>query len=294
MSRKANVSSISIVISITMVLFVLGLFGLLIINANKFTNHLEENVLVILYLDQDIAEDSAVLVEKEVKAMAGVKSVNYVSKEEAAFAYKEVLEKDFVEILGDNPLPASLEVFLEAEMSSSRREKLLEAFKLVAGVAEIDHQQDLVAQIEHNKQIIGRILIILALLLAVISLVLVNNTIRLSVYAKRFTIRSMQLVGATEWFIIRPFILRSFVHVLISAVLAMGLTIGAYFLLGKWIQSNLMIADFELIGAQVFLKDIQIYSLLFALLIGLGMAIVLPGTYFATQKYLRMRVEDLY
>lgn len=277
-----------------MVLYILGLFGLLLINTNKITNYLEENVIVILYFDLQKPDQEIKDLSAEIGKMKNVKQTRFVSREEAAFQYKEVLEEDFVEILGDNPLPASVEVYLNAEMSSKQREKIIGELRNLDGVDEVDFMKDLVSSIERNKVIVGNILIILAMLLVVVSLVLVNNTIRLSVYSRRFLVRSMQLVGATEWFIIKPFVIRSVLYVLVASVAAMVLTTITYFVVGGWVQQNLPGSGYELISFKVFTHDFQIYSLLFALLVALGLLIVIPGTYFATQKYLRLRIDELY
>lgn len=294
MAKSPRLSNISIVVSITMVLFVLGLFGLLLINTQRLTDNLQENVLVILYLERNIDDASVEKLTEEILSLPFVKKASYVSKEEAAFEYKELLEKDFVEILGDNPLPASIEVFLHARSDLKAEEAALKTLGGLKGVEEVDYERDLLGKIDRNKRVVGNILIALALLMVLISLVLVNNAIRLSVYAQRFLVKSMQLVGATEWFIIRPFVMRSLVHVLVAAVAAFGLTLLSYFTIGLWIQNNLLGSGMELFSVNIFMEDIRIYSLLFASLIILGVMIVVPGTYFATQKYLRLKVDDLY
>jgi cell division transport system permease protein len=292
--KSKNFSGISIILSISMVLFILGLFGLLIVNTNKVTNYLKENVLVILYFDEEVNDTVVDKTLTLINEMQIVKSANFVSKEDAAFQYKEVLEKDFVEILGDNPLPSSVEIYLNAEVLEEGRENAIITLMEMGGVNEVDFQNDLIAEIEQNRKLVGNILIVLALLLVLVSLVLVNNAIRLSVYSKRFLVKSMQLVGATEWFIIKPFVLRGIVQVVIAAILAMLLTMATYFGVGGWIQSNVLGPSIDIISMDTFKEEIWIYSLLFATLVGLGIVIVIPGTYFATQKYLRLKVDDLY
>ena len=277
-----------------MVLFILGLFGLLILNTQKVTNYLKENVLVILYLDDEVTESQVQNAAERIEGENFIKSYKFVSKEDAAFQYKEVLGKDFVEILGDNPLPASFEVYLNAEVIEKDRNLAMEMLSSIDGVSEIDFQQDLIKEIEKNKRLVGNILIVLALLLVLVSLVLVNNAIRLRVYSKRFLVKSMQLVGATEWFIIKPFVMKSVVQVLISGVVATALTIITYLSVGGWVQSNIVGPAVELVSMDIFKEELRIYSLLFAGLVAIGMVIVIPGTYLATQKYLRLKVDDLY
>jgi len=277
-----------------MVLFILGLFGLLILNTQKVTDYLKENVLVILYLNDEITEAQVQNAASRIEGESFIKSYKFVSKEDAAFQYKEVLGKDFVEILGDNPLPASFEVYLNAEVIEKDRNQAMEVLSSIDGVSEIDFQHDLIKEIEKNKRLVGNILIVLALLLVLVSLVLVNNAIRLRVYSKRFLVKSMQLVGATEWFIIKPFVMKSIVQVLISGVLATALTMITYLAVGSWVQSNIVGPAVDLVSMDIFKEELRIYSLLFACLVAIGIVIVIPGTYLATQKYLRLKVDDLY
>lgn len=277
-----------------MVLYILGLFGLLIINTQKVTDYFKENVLVILYFQKGLSDQEIEPLAESISRLEYVKNAKFVSSEEAAFQYKEVIEKDFVEILGDNPLPSSIEVYLTANMGEVARNSALDSLRNIKGVTEIDFQKDLVSSIEQNKKMVGNILVALAMLLVIVSLILVNNAIRLSVYSKRFLVKSMQLVGATEWFIIKPFVIRSIFNVLIAAVFSMVLTLFTFFFVGGWIQSNILGNSTELFSLEIFQTDIKIYCILFVTLIGLGLLIVIPGTYYATQKYLRLKVDDLY
>ncbi len=288
MKQKKRFSGWSVMISVCMVLFVLGLFGMLIINSEKLTNYLRENVLVIVYFDTQISDEILSERNAEIIEFDYVKSAKYITAEQAAFDYKEILGKDFIEVLGSNPLPASIEVKLDATKIPENLEDILEVFGKIEGVSVVDYQEDIVLQINKNKKVVGIVMIAVALLLLIISLVLINNTIRLDVYARRFVVKSMQLVGATEWFIIRPFMVKSLVLTLISTCLAFGLVIVCNVLLTNWVETY----GFEV--SSIFKSDITIYSILFAIITVLGLCIVLPSTYFATKKYLRLRINELY
>lgn len=288
MRRKKRFSGWSVVISVSMVLFVLGLFGVLIINTQRLTGYLQENVLAILYFDSPIPESKLSEKTEEIMELSYVKSAEYVTADEAARRYGEVLGKDFVEILGANPIPASIEVNLDATEVEGKVDDAIKGLEETEGVTSMQFQQDLVAQIEKNKHVAGVILMALAVVLLIVSLILINNAIRLDVYSRRFIVKSMQLVGASEWFIIRPFMLKSLVITLLASGIACVLVVLTNQGLTGWVEQNI----FEV--QHIFKSDITIYSILFAIIIVLGIGIVLPSTYFATKKYLRLRIDDLY
>lgn len=288
MQRKKRFSGWSVMISVCMVLFILGLFGMLLINTQKLTNYLQENVLVILYFDNQTSEENLQRHTQDIEQLSFVKNANYITGEQAAMDYKEVLGKDFVEVLGSNPLPASIEVNLNAKSLNGQTDSALAVLNNITGVTGLEFQQDLVDQISKNKRIAGLVLMGVAMLLLLVSLVLINNTIRLDVYAKRFVVKSMQLVGASEWFIIKPFMVKSLWLTIMSTVLAFGLVVLCNVVVTNWVESNF----FEV--QHIFKSDITIYSILFASISILGLCIVLPSTYFATKKYLGLRINDLY
>ena len=275
-------------ISVCMVLFVLGLFGMLLINTQKLTAYLQENVLVILYFDNQTSEDILLAQTSDIQSLPYVKSATFVTGEQAAMDYKDVLGEDFVEVLGSNPLPASIEVNLNATYLDGQMDSALGYFKSINGVTGVEFQQDLVDQISKNKRLTGMVLIGVALILLLVALVLINNTIRLDVYAKRFVVKSMQLVGANEWFIIKPFVVKAIKLTVLSTFLSFGLVVLCNTAVTNWVESNF----FEV--QHIFKSDITIYSILFACIAILGFCIVVPSTYFATKKYLKLRVNDLY
>jgi len=271
-----------------MVLFVLGLFGMLLINTQKLTTYLQENVLVILYFDNQSAEEELINRSNTIAALPYVKNTTYITGEQAALDYKEVLGKDFIEVLGNNPLPASIEVNLNAIALDDNLDSALSYFKNMDGVTGVEFQQDLVEQINNNKRIAGFVMIGAAMILLLVSLVLINNTIRLDVYAKRFIVKSMQLVGASEWFIIKPFVLKAAWLTVLSSIFAFILIVLCNKAVTNWVEANFFEVE------HIFKSDITIYSILFACIAILGFCIVVPSTYFATKKYLRLRLNDLY
>jgi cell division transport system permease protein len=272
----------------------MGLLGALVMHAQQLTNHFKENVLVMVYFskqapDAEIEHACNKLSEKEY-----VKKSVFISKEEAAYTFKEELGEDFVEIIGDNPLPSSMELYLNADKVGEKIEMVLDEIKEIPFVYEVEYEQNLIKQIDQNKKILGLGLLVLSLLLVVISVVLINNTVRLSVYSRRFLVKSMQLVGATEWFIIKPFVLRSLLVGIAGAFLAWLLTFGLVHMAYGFITGDFIGEGVSNLPDRFTLINIRDYSLLFVALLVLGILIVLPSTFVSTKKYLGSKIEDLY
>jgi len=288
MAKKRRLSGSSVAISVSLVLFVMGLFISLLYNADKLTTHLQENVLMILYFEGEVSE--TVLNERadSIASLDFVRSAKAITADEAAMEYREVIEKDFVDLLGNNPLPASIEVQLVAGAINEGAGELTQRFSSIPGLDDVQFQEDLADDIEKNKKIAATVLLSLAILLLIVSLVLINNTIRLDVYARRFVVKSMQLVGATEWFIIRPFVVKALWLTAVSSVIAFCLVL----LVNTGITRLIETQFFEV--QHIFKPSTTVYLILFGLLVVTGLLIVLPSAYFATKKYLRLRIDDLY
>jgi len=288
MAKKRRLSGSSVAISVSLVLFVMGLFISLLYNADKLTTYLQENVLMILYFEGEVSE--TVLNERadSIASLDFVRSAKAITADEAAMEYREVIEKDFVDILGNNPLPASIEVQLVAGAINEGAGELIQRFSSIPGLDDVQFQEDLADDIEKNKKIAATVLLSLAILLLIVSLVLINNTIRLDVYARRFVVKSMQLVGATEWFIIRPFVVKALWLTAVSSVIAFCLVL----LVNTGITRLIETQFFEV--QHIFKPSTTMYLILFGLLVVTGLLIVLPSAYFATKKYLRLRIDDLY
>lgn len=273
-----------------MVLFLLGLLGALLLNSRRLTEHFKENVVVMVYFskqasDRDIETSSKLIEEKDF-----VRNSTFVSPEEAAYEFREELGENFTEVLGDNPLPASMEVYLDLKVIEDNVALALDELKAVPYVYEVEYEQYLVEQINRNKNLAALGLAGLAVLLVLISLILINNTIRLSVYSRRFLVKSMQLVGAREGFIIKPFLVRSLIVALLGAVIASALTLAASY----GVYQLILYSYGGSVPNLPPMSGIRDYSILFAGLLILGLVIVLPTTYFSTRRYLRMKIDDLY
>ncbi len=281
--RKLISSYFSVVLSIALVLFLLGLLGLLVINANKVANHFREQVTVTIYL-KDTAKDIEIKqLEKSLAIADYVKSTNYVSKEQAAEILKAENGEDFMQFLGFNPLQNSIDINLKADFVTS--EKLEEISKDALSknfVAEVSYDNDLVNLMNDNVKKISFWVLLLSGIFTLIAVLLINSSIRLSVYSKRFTIKTMQMVGATKRFIRWPFILNSIKLGIIGAIIAL---IGMGFVL-YYIDKTF--PELTLLTNQVYL--IALFTGVFLL----GILITWFSTFLATQRFLNLKTDQLY
>ncbi|MEI6853980.1 MAG: permease-like cell division protein FtsX [Bacteroidota bacterium] len=281
--RRLTGSRITTIVSISLVLFAIGLVGLLVLHTKKLSDYVKENVGFTVYMNKNVKEADIVQLQKELDAHPYVRSTEYISEEKAAENYQKELGVAFVQFIGYNPLHTSLEVHFKSEYSNEAFfELLIGQIKKNPIVSEVTYQKSLIQEVNDNVRKISIILLGFSVLLLIIAVTLINNTIRLSVYSKRFLIKSMQLVGATEGFIRRPFLLTSIIHGLISSLLAIGLLIGVIYVSRKQIP--------EIIS----LQSLDLFLILFASVILIGFIISWISTYFAVKKYLRIKTDYLY
>ena len=280
---RLRASYITSIISIMLVLFMLGLLGLIILHGKKLSEHVRENISISVML-KDSAEDDLVLnYMKRLEKTSYVKHAVFITREEAAKELSNELGEDFVQFLGYNPLPASIDLQLRSGYANTdsiaRIEKQLLSSNLVK---EVVYQKSLIDQVNSNINKITLVILSFSLILLVISIILINNTIKLSIYARRFLIRSMQLVGATETFIRLPFIRKSIVHGIIASVAAILLLTGTLYLARQRMPE---------IAA---LQDVKQFSIFFAGILVLGVLLSAFSTLFAVNKFLRMKIDNLY
>lgn len=276
-------SYITLIVSVSLVLFLLGVLGLVIINARGLSDYLKESLSFSIMLREDTRDSDITMLQKDLISRPYVKSTEYVSKDEAAAKLKKDLGEDFVDFLGYNPLSPSIDVYLHAQYakpdSVSKIEKHVMEYPFVK---EIYYQESLLFLINENVRKISLFIIVISALLFLIALTIINNTIRLSVYSKRFLIRTMQLVGATKSFIRKPFLIRSAFHGLIAGILAIALLLGLIYLVEK---------EFVLLLA---FQDLKMFYLLGAGIIVTGIFINVISTYFSVNKYLFISEDKLY
>ncbi|MCL4159160.1 UNVERIFIED_CONTAM: hypothetical protein GTU68_058522 [Idotea baltica] len=281
--RKLISSYFSVVLSIALVLFLLGLLGMLVLNAKKVSDHFKEQVVVTIYLKDSAKEVEMKQLEKSLALADYVKSTEYVSKELAASSMKAENGEDFMEFLGYNPLLNSIDVHLKADYVTS--EHLDEISKEALNknfVDEVRYDNDLVTLMNNNVKKISFWVLILSAIFTLIAVLLINSSIRLAVYAKRFTIKTMQMVGATKRFIRKPFVWKSVQLGIIGAIIALiGMAIVLYYL-------NITFPELQLLNNPVLI------IVLFAFIFVLGIVITWISTFFATQRFLNLKTDQLY
>ena len=271
--------------SIALVLFLLGVFALLMMHAQKLSNHLKENIGFEVVMNSNVKEANILKLQKELDAMPAVKSTEYITKEEAIRRLSDDLGEDFLQWLGneENPLLPSIDVRFNAEWANNDSIAALQAQLLKNNdVKEIYYQKSLVGLINQNVKQIGLALMIASLMLLVIAITLIRNTIRLSIYSKRFLVRSMQLVGATPAYIRRPFIRSGILQGFLGALLADLLLALLLYGLDKRLPELTLVQDYTIIIG------------IFVSIILLGMLLGGLSTRLALRKYLHADVDRLY
>ncbi|MGM9760604.1 MAG: cell division protein FtsX [Parabacteroides sp.] len=276
-------SRLTSIVSIALVLFLLGLILLMGLLGNQLSVYVRENISFSIVLKDNQKEADAKRMQRNLEKMPFIKSTEYISKEQAAKELEEELGENPETFLGFNPLKASIEVKLHSEYTDPDSLTVIEKqIKSYTSVEDLTYRRDMMELVHSNMKRVGMILLGLAAILMIISFVLISNTIRLLIYSKRFLIHTMKLVGATAGFIRRPFIWYNVMSGLLASVLAVLMLTGA-----------LAYMEGELPGLMDIL-DIRILLCVFASVVLLGIVLSIVATYFAVNRYLRMRLDDLY
>ena len=282
-SEKAKPSYVYSIFGVALVLFMLGLLGIVVLNAKKLSDYFKENVEFSLILMDTCTPEQAAIIKKNLDHNPHVKSSEYVSKQAALERFRKNFQEDFMELIEYNPLYASINFHLNSDFTQTDSIKQIEAKYLATRqVKELYYQHSLVESMNRNARKISIIILVVVLMLFFIAIALIDNTIKLVMYSNRFLIKSMQLVGATRWFISKPFVLRSFVNGLLSALLAIILlaVLGFY--------ANKLIPELS------SLIEPADYALLFLVVIIIGVAISMWSTYRSVTKYLKLKLDELY
>ena len=290
MAENKKVSSVSFfnsrltsVISISLVLFLLGLILLIGMLGNKLSVYVKENLSFSIVLKDNQKETEIKKMQKSLDALPFIKSTEYISKEQAAKELEEELGENPETFLGFNPLQASIEVKLHSEYANPDSLQVIEKkIRNYTSVSELLYRKDMMEIVHNNMKRLGLILLTLAAVLMIISFVLISNTIRLLIYSKRFLIHTMKLVGATSGFIRRPFVKYNIVSGIFASILAILMLTGALYYLQNELKGFIQILDMQ--------------TLLLVYVAGgvLGIVLSVIATIFAVNKYLRMGVDKLY
>lgn len=281
--RRLITSYFSVVLSIALVLFLLGLLGMLVLNAKKVSDHFKEQVVVTIYLKDSAKEVEIKQLEKSLAMSEYVKSTEYVSKEQAAESMKAENGDDFMDFLGYNPLQNSVDVIVKADfVDVAQLEAIAAEATSKSFVDEVRYDKDLVTLMNNNVKKISFWVLVVSAVFTIIAVLLINSSIRLSVYSNRFTIKTMQMVGATKQFIRKPFVWKSIRLGIIGAVVAMlGMAVVLYYI-------NKTFPELE------FLSNTVLVAGLFVAVFIVGIIITWISTYIATQRFLNLKTDALY
>jgi len=282
-AKKTKTIYISTVFGIAMVLSMIGLLGLILVEANNLSRYVKENIVLNIFVDDAAHETDVLQLQKQIEGNVMVKQTQYVSKELAARNLQKDLGEDFVKFLGYNPLSQSLDVYLKAEYANNADIEKFKAELLKNPlVKEVKYQKSLVDQMNENITTISLIILAFAGIFVILSVALINNTIRLAIYSQRFLIKSMQLVGATKGFIRKPFMLYGIWHGLLGGLIAILILIGTLSLAYKEIPDL------------IILRNYTEFGLIFVAILGLGVFISGFSTFLAVNKFLRLKIYNLY
>ncbi len=280
---KIASSSISVIISLSLVLFVVGLLSLILINTQRLSNYVKENVGFSIMIKEKVKEIELIEFKKILDAEEFTKNTRFVSKNEATDELEKELGEDFVSFLGFNPILASIDVKLNSVYANNDSlQKISTQLARSNIVHEVFYQKDLIDKLNSNVRKISFFLISFSLILFFIAFALINNTIRLSVYSKRFIIRTMRLVGAKNSFIQKPFLITGIYQGLYSAIFAIFMLIGSIQLIQSETASILNINDLQIIG------------FVFIVLFCSGIIISSASTFFAVRKFIHLNEGELY
>ncbi|KQT16824.1 cell division protein FtsX [Chryseobacterium sp. Leaf404] len=287
--KRLRSSNITVVISIALVLFLMGLMGLILINAQKYSDYIKEQLVVNAYYDQNYdAKDSAKIAKleeqafKKIQTLAPVKKAIYITREKAAEEAKKSMGIDSDALFEENIFPSSVEISLKPEyVDPLKIEEAIKIIKTVPGITEVKNDSSLMVDVYNNLSRILKWILGFSVLFLILAVVLINNSIRLKIFSKRFIIKTMQLVGAKRRFILKPFVIEALI------LGAIGSVLGLLALFGVWYYFT------DTIG-QSFTQDTSHYFSLVLLVLGIGIFITVISTIIATWRFLRTNVDDLY
>lgn len=290
--RKKKLGSyhyVSVIFSATLALFVIGLFGIVILQANRLTSIIKQNIEVQVYLNKDLSSSQKNRIQSTLTSSAfilkedGQTPISFVSKEEAASKFIEETGEDFTEFLGENPLKDAYTIRIAPSyQTNTKLDSIAGVIEDISGVYEVTYVRNLVDSINSNLTKLSLILVGIAVLLVVIVILLINNSIKLALFSQRFLIRSMQLVGAKGGFIKKPFLSRSVLHGAVAGLIASALLFGLKQFANQKIEGLDQLQQQELILA------------LYGILVLLGALISYFSTTKAMSKYLKMSLDELY
>ena len=282
-AKRSTPSYLMVILGVSVILFFLGLLGWIVINANKLGESFKENIKVQVFVRENInAKDSASLVEY-ITSRPYTKSYEYTTKEMARKKYLSDGNSDWSSVLDKNPLPASVDFFIRSQYASvDSLAKIQDDLSTNLAVSEVLYNKSLVMNLNSIVNKISIILLVVAIVISVLVIILIDNTIRLAMFSNRFLIKTMQMVGATRWFIARPMDMRAIINGALSGLIAIAGIFSIILLTEKWLPEIKALRDYTWL------------SLLFVTMILLGILISFVSTHRSVIKYLKMKLDDLY
>ncbi|SCY95237.1 cell division protein FtsX [Flavobacterium anhuiense] len=281
--RRLISSYFSVVLSVFLVLFLLGVLGLFIINSKQLADDFKEKIAMTIFFKNEANDSIIKAFNTELKRAPFAKSFVYVTKEKAAKEHTDIIGEDFLTFLGENPLLNSYDIHLKADyVERDSIVKIESNFRKNAMISDIVYDKQLVNLVNDNIRKVSMWILIISGFLTVIAVLLINSSLRLSIHSNRFIIKTMQMVGATKAFIRKPFVMRS----VKLGMLGAGLAIIALIALLLYVDTN-----FPGLG---ILEDKALTGLVLVAVFGLGVLITWVSTHFATQRFLNLRTDDLY
>ena len=283
-----NFPFVSVIFSVTLSLLLLGLFSFFLLSSFNVKNYLESNTEINIYLNKKISPSQIeqikrTLYTKEYSLTNTESTLNYVSSEEAAKNFQSEIGEDFVDFLGNNPLRDLIILKINSDYFDLERLNIIESDILkIPGVYQVEYSKELIDNINKNVANISFVFIGLFLILLIISVILINNTLRIALFSQRFLIRSMQLVGATANYILRPFIFRGMMYGLIAGIISSGMLYVIIEIADRRISNLELVISLEQLGV------------IFISLIFTGIIMVILSTYSAVSKYLNSTLDELY
>lgn len=281
--RRLISSYFSVVLSVFLVLFLLGVLGLFIINSKKLADDFKEKIAMTVFFKNEANDSIIKAFNAELKRAPFARSFVYVTKEEAAKQHTDIIGEDFLTFLGENPLLNSYDIHLKADyVVKDSIAKIESRLRKNAMISDIVYDKQLVNLVNDNIKKVSMWILIVSGFLTVIAVLLINSSLRLSIHSNRFIIKTMQMVGATKSFIRKPFVMRSIKLGLIGAGLAIVALIGL-----------LIYVDTNFPGLGI-MEDKALIGLVLLTVLGIGVLITWLSTHFATQRFLNLRTDDLY
>ncbi|ELY2009409.1 ABC transporter permease [Flavobacterium psychrophilum] len=281
--RRLITSYFSVVLSVFLVLFLLGMLGLFIVNSKKLSDDFREGIAMSVYFKDEAKDTTLTQFKTQLKASNFTKTFAYITKDQAAKEHTDIIGENFMEFLGMNPLQNSFDIHLKADyVVADSIYKIESKLRENSLISDIVYDKQLVNMVNDNIKKVSFWILIISAIFCVIAVLLINSSMRLSIHSNRFIIKTMQMVGATKSFIRKPFIWRGIKLGMIGAAIAIAALLGVLFYID---------ANFPNLG--IFNDKLAIVAILLGVL-GTGILITLLSTYFATQRFLNLRTDDLY